>query len=80
MDAQKASFSIRFMARHLGVSTSGFYEWRHRQAVPTARSVDDAELTAMITEVWRQSRGTYWSPRVHAELRLGGWAANGSSG
>ena len=71
MDAQKAEFPIRFMARHLGVSTSGFYEWRHRQNVPAARTVADAALTVTILEVWRQSRGTYGSPRVHAELRLG---------
>jgi putative transposase len=71
MDAQKAEFPIRFMARHLGVSTSGFYEWRHRQENPSRRRVDDEALTVTITEVWRQSRGTYGSPRVHAELRLG---------
>lgn len=71
MDAQKASFPIRFMARHLGVSTSGFYEWRWHQANPAARRVANTELTATITEIWRQSRGTYGSPRVWAELRLG---------
>ena|GEM_PF-4339082 len=34
MDASEAGFSIRFMASRLGASTSGFYEWRHRQAHP----------------------------------------------
>ncbi len=71
MEANKADFAIRFMARRLGVSTSGFYEWRHRQAGPSPRTVADEWLTGLITEIWRQSRGTYGSPRVWAELRIG---------
>jgi putative transposase len=55
----------------LGVSTSGFYEWRQSQAEPCARARDDATLSAAIREIHRQSRGTYGAPRVHAELRLG---------
>jgi len=57
--------------RVMKVSVSGFYEWRHRQAHPSARSLANAELTETICEIWRQSRGTYGSPRVWAELRLG---------
>jgi putative transposase len=53
------------------VSTSGFYEWKQRQINPCRRQRQDAELTETITEVWRQSRGTYGSPRVWAELKLG---------
>lgn len=71
MDAQKAEFPIRFMASRLGVSTSGFYEWRYRQSNPCRRTRKDAELVEMVTEIWRQSRGTYGSPRVWQELRLG---------
>ena len=71
MDAQKARFPIRFMAKRLGVSTSGFYEWRYRQSNPCRRQVQDAALLETIMEIWRQSRGTYGSPRVFAELRLG---------
>lgn len=67
MDANKADFPIRLMA----VSTSGFYEWRHRQANPSARSVADAELTEMIREIYDRSRGTYGAPRIWADLRLG---------
>lgn len=71
MDAEKASFPISFMAERLGVSTSGFYEWRQRQQSPCQRKVEDARLSETITEIWRQSRGTYGSPRIWAELRLG---------
>lgn len=53
----------------LGVSASGFYEWRGRQ--PSARQRSDEQLTAAITAIHQASRGSYGSPRVHAELRLG---------
>ncbi|MPZ54846.1 MAG: IS3 family transposase [Acidimicrobiia bacterium] len=71
MDANKADFSISFMADRLGVSTSGFYEWRHRQSNPSRRARDDAELTEIIRDIHTRSRGTYGSPRVWADLRLG---------
>jgi putative transposase len=57
--------------RAMRVTTSGFYEWRARQAVPAPRTVSDRALTAKIVDIHRQSRATYGSPRVHAELRLG---------
>jgi putative transposase len=57
--------------RVMKVSVSGFYEWQHRQASPSAHSLANAQLTETICEIWRQSRGTYGSPRVWAELKLG---------
>jgi putative transposase len=59
------------LCRTLGVSTSGFYEWRRAQASPCRRRVEDAELVERIREIHRVSRRSYGSPRVHAELRLG---------
>jgi putative transposase len=60
---------VALCCRLLGVSTSGYYEWRGR--AESARSRVDAQLTASITEIHHASRGTYGAPRVHAELRLG---------
>jgi putative transposase len=57
--------------RAMKVTTSGFYDWRTAQLDPAPRVRSDAELTATIVEIHRQSRGTYGAPRVHAELRLG---------
>ena len=71
MEEKKAFFPVRFMARRLGVSTSGFYEWRRRQADPCRRDRDDAALLEIIDDIWSRSRETYGSPRVWAELRLG---------
>lgn len=55
--------------RVLKVSTSGFYDWRSRRS--SSRQVADDALTATIRQVYAGSRGTYGSPRTHAELRLG---------
>ena len=74
INAEKATnptLPISAACRFFGVSTSGFYEWRHTQQHPCARRRSDAVLRETIREVHRQSRGTYGSPRVHAELRLG---------
>lgn len=51
------------------MSTSGYYDWRGRPEPP--RELRNAELTKMIREIHAESRGSYGSPRVHAELRLG---------
>jgi putative transposase len=56
--------------RVMRVSTSGFYAFR---ANPVSdRDWVDAHLTNTIHSIHRVSRRSYGSPRVHAELRLGG--------
>lgn len=64
-------FSIRRMARLLGVSTSGYYAHVKRAAatVMTARQQRRADLEVKITQAHQDSRGTYGSPRITAELR-----------
>jgi putative transposase len=66
--AKKAEHSIKIMCRVLEVSRSGFHAWRARE--PCARAVADAALSERIAEIHGDSRKTYGSPRVHAELRL----------
>ncbi len=61
--------SINRAARVLGVTTAGFFAWRHR--APSERSIRHAWLTDVIREVHAESFQTYGSRRVHAELTLG---------
>ena len=55
--------------RVLNVSRSGYYEWRGRPV--SARDEDNALLLKYIEQIHADSRDTYGSPRVHAELTLG---------
>jgi putative transposase len=64
--AEKASYPVVRRCRVLKVSASGFYAWVRRK--PSARSVANAALTERIRAVHTRSRGTYGSPRVHADL------------
>ena len=70
IEVEKA-FPVTMLCRMLRVSRSGFYGWRSR---PTSRrAIGNQRLLAEIRAVWKESRGNYGSPRVHAELRARGW-------
>lgn len=69
IEAERASFSVPLMCRLLGISRSGYYAWRERPL--SRRDRANAALTERIKDIHKRSRGTYGSPRVHAELRLG---------
>jgi transposase InsO family protein len=64
-----AGFPVAVTCRVLNLPRSSYYDALSRP--PSTRSVADAELTATITTVHAESRGTYGAPRVHAELRHG---------
>lgn len=55
------------MCRVLGVSPSGYYDWRRR--APSARATANAVLSEAIRQIHKDSDETYGMPRVHAELR-----------
>ena len=55
--------------RVLRVSRSGYYEWRDRPL--SERAQENELLVKYIEQIHADSRGTYGSPRVHAELTLG---------
>lgn len=71
IQAQKAHFPITLLCRVLEVSCSGFYRWL--QAQPSERQTTNQRLTVEIKSIHRESRGTYGSPRIHAELRARGF-------
>jgi putative transposase len=70
IEAEKANHAVTRMCRLLGVSPSGYYAWVKRP--PSARAVSDATLSTQIRAIHARSRGTYGTPRVHAELRVEG--------
>jgi putative transposase len=66
----QGEFPVRVMCRVLRVSQSGYYAWRKRP--PSARQVADDHLSHQIRQIFREGRGVYGSPRVHATLHQDG--------
>jgi putative transposase len=71
VSANQAKYSVRRMCDLLGVSSSGYYAWKPREA--SSRTLADEQLRGKIGAIYERSRGTYGAPRIHAEL-----AANGT--
>ena len=67
IEAEKTYLPVALLCRMLGVSRSGYYDWKGRP--PSKRSREDAAFTERIKEIHDRSRQTYGSPRVHAELK-----------
>lgn len=63
---EKANFSITLLCNCVGVSRSGYYDWR--RAKPSERGKMNERLLAEIRSIHDQHRQRYGSPRVHAEL------------
>ncbi len=66
---ERASFPVR---RLVGVAASGSYAWLRRGCGSARREGVGRGLRARVGAILAASRGTYGSPRVHAELRAQG--------
>ena len=67
MKANQAVYPVTVMCEVLGVSRSGYYAWLERP--PSKRAIANEELTERIRAIHKESRETYGSPRILAELR-----------
>jgi transposase InsO family protein len=70
IEAHREEFAVKLMCRVLKVSRSGYYDWRKRK--PSARDRANAKLLEAIRRIFKRSRKTYGSPRIHAELKAQG--------
>ena len=64
-------FKVSTVCRVLKVSRSGFYNWAERLKDPSTAEIRRQDLSIQIREVFEESRLTYGSMRIHAELTLG---------
>jgi putative transposase len=62
----RSHYSIRMMCRALGVSSSGYYDWRSRPE--SARAQRHRQMTEKIRYFHKMSRQTYGSPRIRKDL------------
>jgi transposase InsO family protein len=66
LDTTKYAYPVEFMCERLGVSKSGYYDWRRRPESATARR--RGELKLLIRKAFDMSDSTYGHRRVHAQL------------
>ena len=67
VDNQKAAgFPVTVACAAAGVSTSGYYDWAAREAAgPTARQLAEAELVALMRDIFDAADGNYGVPRMY---------------
>jgi putative transposase len=65
--AEANALKVSTMCEVLGVSTSGYYEWRDR--APSARAIENAALSERIEEIHAASDENYGMPKIWRELR-----------
>jgi transposase InsO family protein len=68
----KANHCVSVLCETLEVSTSGYYDWRHRQRQPAKRAQQDHQLKEQIRRIHKESHQTYGSPRIQFELSQSG--------
>ena len=79
LGAEKAAgHGVARACRLLKVSRAAYYQ--RLNGAPSARHAADAALSARITSIHTESRGTYGSPRVHQALRRQDTSCAGSGG
>ncbi len=78
VDFQKADgFPVAAACEAAEVSTSAYYAWKAReQRGPGDAEREEQRLLAEIRTIHEESRQTYGSPRMTAELRRRGWRVN----
>ncbi|MGW0828701.1 IS3 family transposase [Streptomyces sp. NPDC002845] len=73
LDNAEYAYSVEFMCSQIGVSTSGYYDWRNRPDSATARRRE--ELGLLVKKAFDLSDGTYGYRRVRAQLLRRGHTA-----
>jgi putative transposase len=65
------TWPVSFQCRVLGVSVSGYHQWRRRQAAPDRRTTRLSEVTLLvhIRTIFAETKGAYGWPRIWRELR-----------
>jgi len=66
IEEHRDEYPVTLMCRILEVTRSGYYKWRKQPL--SAREMADLILLKHIRDIFEQSRETYGSYRIHAEL------------
>ena len=72
IEEQSDLFCVTRMCRQLGVSRTGYCQWRSRR--PSDRSIANALLDAQVSVIHASSKRSYGRPRIVRALRNQGSA------
>ena len=76
-DQKAAGFPVTAACGAAGVSTSGYYDWAAREAAgPTEAQLAEADLVAMMRQIFDDADGNYGVPRMYKALRRAGLGVN----
>ena len=76
-DQKAAGFAVTAACEAAGVSTSGYYDRCQREAAgPTVAQLAEAELVALMRELFEGADGNYGVPRMFKALRKAGVGIN----
>ncbi len=76
-DQKAAGFPVSAACEAADVSTSGYYDWCEREAAgPTERQLAEAELVALMRQLFDDAVGNYGVPRMYKALRKAGLVVN----
>jgi transposase InsO family protein len=67
IEACKAEFPISCLCAVLNIAESGYYAWLNQ--APSTHKQENRQLQQSICTIWKQYRGVYGAPRIHAELQ-----------
>lgn len=73
IDAHRQEFGIRLMCRMLGISHSGYYDWRDRE--PSPREQSRAQLDERVRQAFVAEKGRAGAPRLKRRLQAQGHRA-----
>ncbi|AUO65409.1 transposase [Citrobacter freundii complex sp. CFNIH2] len=76
IEQHQAEFSIKAMCRVLCVARSGWYAWRKRRSVISARQRFRQGCDSAVSNAFGQAKQRYGAPRLAEELRAQGLAYN----
>lgn len=73
LDTAEYAYPVEFMCERLGVSRSGYYDWRHRPESATAGRRE--ELKLLVTKAFTDSNRTYGHRHRRVRAQLLRWGA-----
>lgn len=65
IDEMREKYSLHSLCHFAELSRSGYYKWKNRSSAPSVRTLQNAEITALILKCHEEVKGIYGVQRLH---------------